>query len=88
MELDGPIAILTLNRPAVLNALNADLLTLLEETLDAFTGDPSLRAVIITGAGERAFAAGADIGELANGLWASCRSKRAILAAWRSSSIS
>jgi enoyl-CoA hydratase len=65
MELDGPIAILTLNRPAVLNALNADLLTLLEETLDAFTGDPSLRAVIITGAGERAFAAGADIAELA-----------------------
>jgi enoyl-CoA hydratase len=65
MELDGPIAILTLNRPAVLNALNADLLALLEETLDAFTGDPSLRAVIITGAGERAFAAGADIAELA-----------------------
>src|SRR5665213_726093 len=65
MELDGPIAILTLNRPAVLNALNADLLTLLEETLDAFSGDPSLRAVIITGSGERAFAAGADIAELA-----------------------
>jgi enoyl-CoA hydratase len=65
MELDGPIAILTLNRPAVLNALNSDLLTLLEETLDAFTGDPSLRAVIITGSGERAFAAGADIAELA-----------------------
>jgi enoyl-CoA hydratase len=65
MEFDGPIAILTLNRPAVLNALNADLLTRLEETLDAFTGDPSLRAVILTGAGERAFAAGADIAELA-----------------------
>ena len=65
MEFDGPIAILTLNRPAVLNALNADLLALLEETLDAFTGDPSLRAVILTGAGDRAFAAGADIAELA-----------------------
>jgi enoyl-CoA hydratase len=65
MEFDGPVAILTLNRPAVLNALNTDLLTLLEETLDAFVGDPSLRAVIITGAGERAFAAGADIAELA-----------------------
>jgi enoyl-CoA hydratase len=65
MEFDGPIAILTLNRPAVLNALNADLLTLLEETLDAFTGDPALRAVILTGSGERAFAAGADIAELA-----------------------
>jgi enoyl-CoA hydratase len=65
LELEGTIAILTLNRPAVLNALNADLLTRLEETLDAFTGDPQLRAVIITGSGERAFAAGADIAELA-----------------------
>src|SRR6202046_2876686 len=65
MELDGPIAILTLNRPAVLNALNANLLAMLEEALDAFTGDPTLRAVILTGAGDRAFAAGADIGELA-----------------------
>ena len=65
VELDGNIAILTLNRPAVLNALNADLLTRLEDVLDAFDGDTELRAVIITGAGERAFAAGADIAELA-----------------------
>jgi enoyl-CoA hydratase len=65
VELDGNIATLTLNRPAVLNALNADLLARLEETLDAFGGDTELRAVIITGAGERAFAAGADIAELA-----------------------
>jgi enoyl-CoA hydratase len=65
LELDGSVATLTLNRPAVLNALNRDLLTVLEETLDAFSGDASLRAVIITGAGERAFAAGADIAELA-----------------------
>jgi enoyl-CoA hydratase len=64
-EIDGSVATLTLNRPAVLNALNRDLLTMLEETLDAFTGDSSLRAVIITGTGERAFAAGADIAELA-----------------------
>jgi enoyl-CoA hydratase len=65
LEIDGTVATLTLNRPAVLNALNHDLLTMLEEALDAFTGDPQLRAVIITGAGERAFAAGADIAELA-----------------------
>ncbi len=65
LEIDGAVATLTLNRPAVLNALNHDLLTMLEESLDAFTGDPALRAVIITGAGERAFAAGADIAELA-----------------------
>jgi enoyl-CoA hydratase len=65
LEIDGTVATLTLNRPAVLNALNHDLLTMLEEALDAFTGDSQLRAVIITGAGERAFAAGADIAELA-----------------------
>ena len=65
LEIDGTVATLTLNRPAVLNALNAALLTMLEEALDAFTGDPTLRAIIITGAGERAFAAGADIAELA-----------------------
>jgi enoyl-CoA hydratase len=66
LEIDGTVATLTLNRPAVLNALNHDLLTMLEEALDAFTGDPQLRAVILTGAGERAFAAGADIAELAD----------------------
>jgi enoyl-CoA hydratase len=65
LEIHGTVATLTLNRPAVLNALNHDLLTMLEEALDAFTGDSQLRAVIITGAGERAFAAGADIAELA-----------------------
>jgi enoyl-CoA hydratase len=65
LEIDGAVATLTLNRPAVLNALNHDLLTMLEETLDAFSGDPQLRAVIVTGSGERAFAAGADIAELA-----------------------
>lgn len=64
-ERDGAIAVLTLNRPAVLNALNGALVEQLRETLDQLKGDTSLRAVIITGNGERAFAAGADIGELA-----------------------
>ena len=64
-ERDGPIATLTLNRPAVLNALNGALLEQLREALDQLKGDASLRAVIITGTGERAFAAGADIAELA-----------------------
>src|ERR1700761_2389738 len=65
IELDGGVATLTLNRPAVLNALSTDLLSLLEQTLDAFMGDPEMRAIILTGEGERAFAAGADIAELA-----------------------
>jgi len=62
---DGAVATLTLNRPAVLNALNAELLDRLAAALDAIDADPGVRAVVLTGAGERAFAAGADIAELA-----------------------
>jgi enoyl-CoA hydratase len=65
VERDGAVATLVLNRPAVLNALNAALLARLGGALDELAADPSLRAVILTGAGERAFAAGADIAELA-----------------------
>jgi enoyl-CoA hydratase len=61
---DGPVATVTLNRPAVLNALNLRMLDELAETFAALGADPSLRAVIVTGAGPKAFAAGADIGEL------------------------
>ena len=64
LERDGPVATITLNRPNVLNALNR---TMLDELAAAFTeldGDDALRAVILTGAGAKAFAAGADIGEL------------------------
>ena len=61
---DGAVATITLNRPAVLNALNAALLDRLEHVLATVGGEPTIRAVILTGSGERAFAAGADIGEL------------------------
>src|SRR5579862_8074755 len=61
---DGHVATITLNRPAVLNALNADVLERLTNALATIDADPAVRAVILTGAGERAFAAGADIGEL------------------------
>lgn len=60
---DG-IATLTLNRPRVRNALNAALLAALTQALRAADADPAIRAVILAGAGEKAFAAGADIGEL------------------------
>ena len=63
---DGAVATITLNRPAVLNALNAALLDGLTEALDRIDADDAIRAVILTGAGERAFAAGADIAELAD----------------------
>jgi enoyl-CoA hydratase len=64
-ERDGPIAVVTLHRPAVLNALNAELLARLETAIAEIAADRAIRALILTGAGERAFAAGADIGELA-----------------------
>ncbi len=57
----GPVAVLTLNRPAALNALNAELLSALRDRLVEVAGDAAIRAVIVTGAGEKAFVAGADI---------------------------
>jgi crotonobetainyl-CoA hydratase len=58
---EGRIAIITLNRPEVLNAINADLSRELSEALRDFRDDPELWVGIITGAGDRAFSAGADI---------------------------
>jgi enoyl-CoA hydratase len=65
MERDGPVAIITINRPKVLNALNGQVLADLSNALDELEADHSVRAIVITGAGDRAFIAGADIGELA-----------------------
>jgi enoyl-CoA hydratase len=64
LERDGAVATVTLNRPNVLNALNLRMLDELWETFAQLDGDEGLRAVILTGAGPKAFAAGADIGEL------------------------
>jgi enoyl-CoA hydratase len=63
MEVRGNIAILTLNRPAKLNALSYGLIDRLMQLLDAIEDDAALRAVILTGAGDKAFSAGADIRE-------------------------
>lgn len=60
---DG-VAVLTLNRPDKLNALNAELLEQLESMLYSVQTDRSIRVVVITGSGPKAFAAGADIAEL------------------------
>lgn len=62
-ERDGGAGIITLNRPNVLNALNAALLSEVSAALADFERDDTVRAIIVTGAG-KAFAAGADIGEL------------------------
>jgi len=65
-EKRGGVAYVTINRPKVLNALNTptwkDLRTAFEDARD----DASVRGVILTGAGDKAFIAGADIGELAH----------------------
>jgi enoyl-CoA hydratase len=61
---EGAIAVITLNRPSVMNALNNALFDELEGALETLGADDSVRAIILTGAGDRAFAAGADIAEL------------------------
>jgi enoyl-CoA hydratase len=63
-ELDG-VAIVVLDRPEVLNALNFALIEALTDALEILDREPMCRAIVITGAGDRAFAAGADIDELA-----------------------
>jgi enoyl-CoA hydratase len=65
LERSENIAQITLNRPKVLNALNRALFAELDTVLDEIAAAGSVRAVILTGAGEKAFAAGADIQELA-----------------------
>lgn len=62
---DGAVAVVTLNRPKVLNALNNQTLTELASCLAALKADDTVRAIILTGAGEKSFVAGADINELA-----------------------
>ena len=60
---DG-VALVTIDRPEALNALSFDLLDELADALERLDADPACGAIVLTGAGERAFAAGADIGEL------------------------
>src|SRR5262245_50900785 len=62
----GDIAYVTLNRPKVLNALNQQTWEDLRAAFEDARDDAAVRGVIITGAGDKAFIAGADISELAN----------------------
>jgi enoyl-CoA hydratase len=65
LAVDGRIAMVTLNRPKVLNALNAAMLQELNELFAELALDEDVRVVLLAGAGGKAFAAGADIAELA-----------------------
>ncbi|PZN12582.1 MAG: enoyl-CoA hydratase [Bacillota bacterium] len=65
VETDGPVGIVRLNRPKVLNALCRDLIEELADAMTAFDRDEAIRCMVLTG-NERAFAAGADIAEMAD----------------------
>ena len=62
-EVEGQIGIITINRPKALNALNSAVLDELDKALDAVDQE-AIRCLILTGAGEKSFVAGADIGEM------------------------
>ena len=65
LERDGAVAIVTINRPKVLNALNTQTMDELRRAILDLKQDEAIRVLILTGAGEKAFVAGADINELA-----------------------
>jgi enoyl-CoA hydratase/carnithine racemase len=65
IERDGAVAVITINRPKVLNALNTQTMDELRRAILGLKHDADMRAVVITGAGEKSFVAGADINELA-----------------------
>ena len=64
LEKKGNIAVATINRPKALNALNSQVLEDLNELVDLVSADEEIRALVLTGSGEKAFVAGADIGEM------------------------
>ena len=63
-SIDDGIAVVTLDRPAKMNSLNPELVCRLADAWDAIAGDATVRVAIVTGAGERAFCTGADLGRL------------------------
>jgi 3-hydroxypropionyl-coenzyme A dehydratase len=66
LEPQGDIAILRINRPEALNAMNVDVISELSKMIDILAADESIKVVVITGAGERSFCAGADISYMVN----------------------
>jgi 3-hydroxypropionyl-coenzyme A dehydratase len=66
LEPQADIAIVRINRPEALNAMNIDVISELSRTIDILAADDTIKVVIITGAGERSFCAGADISYMVN----------------------
>jgi len=65
LDIDGAVAVLTINRPEKRNAVNNQAVEDLDQALAQVEQNPDLRVLILTGAGEKAFVAGADVNELA-----------------------
>jgi enoyl-CoA hydratase len=65
LEIRPPLAVITIDRPKVLNALNGETLDELSAAIEQLAADPGLRVLLLAGAGDRVFVAGADIRELA-----------------------
>jgi 3-hydroxypropionyl-coenzyme A dehydratase len=66
LEPHGDVAVVRINRPEALNAMNVDVISELSRTIDIISADDAIKVVIITGAGERSFCAGADISYMVN----------------------
>src|SRR5205823_10398368 len=66
VDRDERVGIVTLNRPKELNAINFQLVSELANAVEEFDRDDEIRCIVLTGSGERAFAAGADIKEMSN----------------------
>jgi enoyl-CoA hydratase len=65
-QVEGQVAVIKFNRPKALNALNPALMGELAQALDQVKGDSNIKVLVLTGEGEKAFVAGADIGYMSN----------------------
>ena len=81
VETRGRVGLITLNRPKALNALSSPLIAELGLALDAFEADPDIGAIVLTGS-EKAFAAGADIKEMASKSFTDCFVENFITKGW------
>src|SRR6516225_7605103 len=63
VEVSGPVATVTFNNPGKHNALSADMRAALPGLLSALNADGEVRVIVVTGAGDKAFASGADVSE-------------------------
>ncbi|MGB3291205.1 MAG: enoyl-CoA hydratase/isomerase family protein [Burkholderiaceae bacterium] len=69
IQVQDGVAIVTLNRPHALNAVNGEMRSAFIDGLGRMNADPAVRAIVITGAGDRAFSAGQDLDEAAKAAW-------------------